>query len=490
MSRKVILLAAFGLIMSGIACKSGAEDSTWSDRLFSEGKMVFYQAINEDLAAHPKKNLLTEAEKAKIHEAATRYPRLYGLIVNIYYQKEAPELRKLLAENSREARKKFSEKYLEIVRFSALNFVEAFFLTDWTTDWIRKNMAKYKDLDAVDLVIRTIGHDAKLAAPDPQTPPAEISPEFQNQGALKAGRFIEAHRLTRGKGAKIAILDTGIDERHPIFKNTLWGRHFSLVGREGKPWDTDVTVVDWGWHGTLISSIATVYAPEAQLTMYKFGDGETQNEPAYQLLMHSIIAACIYKAVDDGNDIISISASGASLDAEYLREAVSYAHAKNRVVISGNLYSKWFKQGNTLNFPGQYPTVISVTAAEKKKDGTYGYWDVCAPDKTTAVAAANDIFGAFPLHAKEKDAYVPSISAAIPTVAALCAMVVSAYPPLGTEKPGEYADAVRRLVLENANPQAVGFKGFSPECGYGLIDALKTVEAAVKLNAVRAGKSD
>jgi hypothetical protein len=198
-----------------------------------------------------------------------------------------------------------------------------------------------------------------------------------------------------------------------------------------------------------------------------------------------MVAACIYKAVDDGNDIICISASGASLDVEYLRKAVAYAHEKNRIVICGNLYSQWAKLGNMLNFPAQYPTVISVTAAEKKKDGRYGYWDVCAPDKMTAIAVPNEIFGAFPLHAKEKDSYIPSISAAIPVVAALCALTVSVYPPLGTEEPGEYADTIKRLVLENADPKAVGFEGFSPECGYGLIDALKTVEAAVKLNAER-----
>ena len=41
------------------------------------------------------------------------------------------------------------------------------------------------------------------------------------------------------------------------------------------------------------------------------------------------------------------------------------------------------------------------------------------------------------------------------------------------------------LVIENANPERVGFHGFSPECGYGLIDAEKTVQAALALNAKR-----
>ena len=146
--------------------------------------------------------------------------------------------------------------------------------------------------------------------------------------------------------------------------------------------------------------------------MYKFGDGETQNDPPYQLLMQCLVAASIYKAVHDGNDIISISASGSSLDLDYLRQACQYAYDHNTVIISGNLYSRWYKMGNVLNFPSQYETVVSVTAAEPREDGSYGYWDVCAPDKSTFVAAPNDIFAGMPTYMDEEDTYIPSISAA------------------------------------------------------------------------------
>jgi hypothetical protein len=238
--------------------------------------------------------------------------------------------------------------------------------------------------------------------------------------------------------------------------------------------------VDWGVHGTAITSIAARYAPEAQITMYKFGDGETQNDPPYQLLMQCIVASSIYRAVHDGNDIISISASGSALDIDYLRDACRYAYENNVIVVCGNLYSRWYKMGNVLNFPSQYETVVSVTAAEPKADGTYGYWDVCAPDEATFVAAPNDIFAGMPTYMDEEDAYIPSISAAIPVVSALFALTVSAYPPQGNEGFGEYVDLLVNLVKDNANPEAVGFDGFSPECGYGLIDAEKTVKSAVE----------
>jgi hypothetical protein len=130
-----------------------------------------------------------------------------------------------------------------------------------------------------------------------------------------------------------------------------------------------------------------------------------------------------------------------------------------------------------------------VTAAAPKGDGTYGYWDVCAPDEATFVAAPNDIFAGTPTYMEEDDLYIPSISAAIPVVSALFALTISSYPALGTEGPGEYVDTVMNLVKGSANPEAVGFDGFSPECGYGLIDAEKTVKNAVEKNKRRNKKN-
>jgi subtilisin family serine protease len=488
MTSILILLCIFGLSLS-FACKgTGPKESgaSWQDALYNQGKDIFYQTVRSEIAAHPKRASLTEAELQKIQESETRYPRLYGILVNVFYQKDEPTFTLLLDKADKKSRRRFSVMYLDLARFAGHMFVGAFFATDASTDFARKINPNYKDLDAVDLVVRSVGYGAKLdAAPPREFFKNPVSPEFERQGALDGARFRQAHAITRGKGAKIAILDSGIDESHSIFKTTKWGKNFSLVGRDGRPWSDDAPLVDWGWHGTLISSVAACYAPEAQLTVYKFLDGDTQNDPAYLLLIESFLAASIYRAVHDGNDIISISASGATLDSEYMREACQYAYNQNRVLISGALYSKWFKQGTTLNFPAQYKTVVAVTAAQKNADGKYGYWDVCAAQKENTVAAPNDIFGAFPTYVGEKDAYIPSISAAIPVVASLFALTVSVHPRQGNELPGQYAQSLMDLVNKNANPERVGFKGFSPECGYGLIDAEKTVQAALELNSRR-----
>jgi subtilisin family serine protease len=474
-----------GLVLLIVSCEGNTSPQSWLNNLYAEGRKMFYQTIREELSGHPMRSSLTEGEAAKIREAEIRYDRLYELLVNVFYQKDEPVFTSLISQGNKASRKKFAGMYRSVVNQAAHSFVEAFFATDAATEKMRKMIAKYKDLDAVDLVVRSIGYYAKLDKPDANAPVKPLNPEFEKQGALDGAAFRAAHQFTRGKGAKIAILDTGIDMGHPVFWNTQWGPHFSLVGRMGPPWESAAPLVDWGFHGTLISSVAAIFAPEARLTMYKFGDGDTQNDPPFGYLMDCLVAASIYRAVHDGNDIINISASGGTLDVPYLKEACRYAYDQNRVVICGNLYMRWYEMGNTHNFPAQYDSVVSVTAAERRKDGTYGYWNVCAPDKTVDVAAPNDVFGAFPTYVGREDSYIPSISAAIPVVASLFALIVSEYPRTGREAPGAYAQSLIDLVLRSTDPHKVGYEGFTPECGYGLIDAEKAVRRAQALRLKR-----
>jgi len=476
---------SIGLVILFVSCKGNTSPQSWLDNLYAEGRKTFYQTIRDELSSHPRRSSLTEGEAAKIREAETRYDRLYGLLVNVFYQKDEPVFTRLISQGDTASRKKYAEMYRSVVNLAAHSFIEAFFATDAATEKMRKMIEIYKDLDAVDLVVRSIGYHAKLDKPDANAPVKPLNPEFEKQGALDGANFRAAHRLTRGNGVKIAILDTGIDMDHPVFRNTQWGPHFSLVGRMGPPWESAAPLVDWGFHGTLISSVAAIFAPEARLTIYKFGDGDTQNDPPFGYLMECLVAASIYKAVHDGNDIINLSAGGATLDIPYLKEACQYAYSQNRVVISGNLYMRWYKMGNTRNFPAQYDGVVSVTAAERRKDGTYGYWNACAPDKTVDVAAPNDVFGAFPTYIGREDSYIPSISAAIPVVASLFALIVSEYPRTGEEAPGAYAQTLIDLVVQSADPHKVGYEGFTPECGYGLIDAEKAVRSAQALRLKR-----
>jgi hypothetical protein len=479
-------LAGLSAALSLTACTSRPAAKAPLESLFAEGRAVFYGAVAADVDRHPERGRLKASERTKIAGLQSVYPRLYAILMNYYYQKEAPVFSSLLDEAGPESMRRFREKYLELARFASRMFVDSLFKASPSGFYFQDFIPRFKDKDSIDLVAMATGHQANIDLPAADKIVSKsLSPEFEKQWGLAAARFREAHRITKGKGVRVAVLDTGIDMSHPVFRDTAWGRHFNFVGRDGFPWlASGPPMVDWGWHGTVVTSIVAKYAPEAQITVYRYMDGDTQNDSPLPIVVSSIMGAGIYKAVHDGNDIINISA-GTSIHVPYLQEACQYAYDNNVLIVTGSPYYQGRYLGGAEDYPGQYPTTVAVTAVDRLAENKYGYWPVASPETTTAVGAPAAPFVAYPAYTGETDNYAPGISCATPIVASLAALVESIYPRLGTEAPGLYIETIRKLIQENANPRLVGFDGFSPECGYGMIDAAKTVEAALRMQAAR-----
>jgi subtilisin family serine protease len=482
----ILIAGVVGLFSAGFfsGCSSPAKPTLRT--LFDEGRTIFYKAVAEEVAHHPMRGQLNPAELTKIRKLQVAYPRLYAILVNYYYQKDAPVFKALLDSGSGEAMRCFREKYLDLARFSAHMFAESLFEPSPTGAYFMDLIPRFKGKDAVDLVAMSAGLLAKLDLPSPdKIEHKTLSPEFEKQWGLDAARFRAAHKLTKGRGVRVAVIDSGIDISHPVFQNTRWGAHFNFVGRDGFPWvENGPPMVDWGWHGTVVTSIVARYAPEAQITVYRYLDSDTQNDSPLPLVVTSLMGAAIYKAVHDGNDVINLSA-GSNLHVPYLQEACRYARDHNVIFVTAGPYYMGRYLGGNEDYPGQYPENVSVTAIAKLGENRYGYWDVAAPESTITVGSPNAPFVAYPTYVGEKDDYAAGISCATPIVASLVALVESVYPRLGTEPPGQYADTIKKLLTENADPRAVGFDGFSPECGFGLIDAEKTVKAALRLADAR-----
>lgn len=192
---------------------------------------------------------------------------------------------------------------------------------------------------------------------EPAGPPDEPAwvaddPLLPRQWALTRLGAASAWQLTRGTGALIAVVDTGVDASHP----DLAGR--VQMGRDFVDGDDDSSDVQG--HGTHVAGIAGASAGD--------GYGIAGMAPASTILAvrvldaqgggdYSWVASGIVHAADRGADVINLSLGGGT-SSELLRSAVDYASAKGAVVTcaSGN------EAATQLGFPARYANCVAIGA--------------------------------------------------------------------------------------------------------------------------------
>jgi hypothetical protein len=169
---RLVIWALVILGLSGLFFSAGCREKSaspppraWLDSLFEQGRAAFFQTIRDEISTHPERGRLTATELLKIQEAETRYGRLYGILINVFYQKDEPVFTGLLEKGDKKSLSRFSGMYLDLARFAGHMFVRTFFDSEFGTDLLRKTHPAYKDLDAADLVVRSVGYHAKLDAP-------------------------------------------------------------------------------------------------------------------------------------------------------------------------------------------------------------------------------------------------------------------------------------------------------------------------------------
>jgi len=178
------------------------------------------------------------------------------------------------------------------------------------------------------------------------------------EGAIPFGRDalkfigIGEGNLEFGKGIKVAVIDSGIQE-HETFseKNIL---EYDLV-RDAN--GNLVPIDSNNGHGTAVASIIAVsdprylgVAPAAEILSYRVLDNDGYSD-SYTL------AEAIIQAADSGADIINISL-GSKGDSGIVRRAVDYANDAGVLIVAatGN------EGANSISFPAAIDGVVAVAA--------------------------------------------------------------------------------------------------------------------------------
>jgi type VII secretion-associated serine protease mycosin len=315
-----------------------------------------------------------------------------------------------------------------------------------------------------------------VAALLPGAPAAYADQIRDQQWPLTALHAQEAWQTTKGKGVTVAVLDTGVDAKHPdLTGQVLPGKDF--IGFGAKPGDSA-----WARHGTAMAGIIAGHghgpgdsegvlgiAPQAKILPVRviLEDTDPKRQQARRT-RGDALAKGIRWAADHGADVINLSLGDDSKTAHPDAQedaAVQYALRKGIVVVASAGNSG--QHGNPASYPAAYPGVIAVAAVNE-----YGnhaafsterwYADVAAPGVQVVIADPDGHY---------YDGW--GTSAACAYASGVVALIRAAHPKLSPAQ-------IRSLLEETARDKPSG--GRDDAVGAGLIDPAAALRAAAKLH--------
>ncbi|MEB3284725.1 MAG: S8 family serine peptidase [Candidatus Sericytochromatia bacterium] len=304
-------------------------------------------------------------------------------------------------------------------------------------------------IDGQDIKARPIARTVSYGPNDP------LLPAQYSYHTLNADRFWL--KQTGTPNCVVAIIDSGIDARHP-----------DLQGACVPGWDLTVTPPQSGGledpygHGTHVAGIVGArtnnaigiagLAPGCKLLPVKI----------FNQFGHStagITAEAIVWAVDHGAKVINCS-WGTPLPGEATMEAVRYAMEKDVVVVAASGNSG---KNDGLNYPAAQDGVIAV-AASTDIDGwasfsTWGDWvDLAAPGES--------ILSTFPTARGTGYRLMRGTSMAAPHVTAAAALLRSDNPALTQAQVADVLYSTAKDIVRS---------GFDPYSGHGRVDPARAL---------------
>lgn len=292
------------------------------------------------------------------------------------------------------------------------------------------------------------------------------------------------------KKVLLAVIDTGIDYKHPELKNSLWINSAEDLNGNNILDSLDINNIDddgngyvddaIGWdftdaprfpdggdyldpdndpmdefqsgHGTQIAGIISAKADDAGIVGIT-PDIKVMNlraGTASGYLEEDDVAEAIVYAVDNGAKVINMS-FGDIVVSSFLKDVIRYAHSENVVLVA----SAGNSGTNELHFPSGFAETISVGATDSL-DAVAGFssWgqtlDLTAPGQNIF---STKIGGGFN--------YSNGTSFSAPMVAAAAAFVLANYPTFSNEQ-------VRNILKSSVDD--FGASGWDPYYGSGRLN--------------------
>jgi hypothetical protein len=428
------------------------------DTLYIEGKHLFYEILRREA----QKMQLVDKEREMLSKAQKKIPGLYEHLMNFYHFHKKPDRKKGV---------NFQSRLLNFSRNMAEEFIQS--ISEFSSNG---------EVPSLESVLYSTGYFSRKMFPIYREYRRPIGKQVRAQWAFKQLKIKEVHSLSKGKGIKLAIIDTGVDPTLKEIRSRIVKWKDFLDG--SKPaFDNGKFPFDWSGHGTSIASVVFQVAPEIELAIVKVYDNETMNTVPPSRWSAYLYAAGMIWAAENGADIINLSAVFRT-DTKAIREAAKYCWEKNIVVVSPVANVSKNEGDQTLSFPAAYPWTIAVGGVEKNNgklrvselSSEAVYLDVVAP--------ASGIYAEMPsyLDRKVRPQYTHGNSMAVPFVAGTASLMLSAMDDQALlklkERPGNLVETIRIMLRKTSSNAILGFEKPNPTSGYGYINIQKAVEMA------------
>ncbi len=452
-------------------------------QIFNEAKEEFFTTINKILEKHFLKSELSQDDLKRIEDGQNQIPWLFERIMIIAYQKDEPLFSKWIQIGDKDSLDKFRKKFISLAKDYAARFVGSLFRKSPFAEFSMK-LPHNKGKSTLDLVLQTLGYNVNNSLPDiPRIEwfKNEIEPDFNSQWGIDAVNARQCWPITKGADVIVAVIDSGIDPYNSLFKDKVVPG-FNFLERTTPPWsDESPPMIDYGLHGTGVSSVLMAIAPECRIMPVRIGASRTMNDPPYAYWLVEWAAAGIYYAVNRGAHIISKSAR--LLPAEPVTaEAVRYAYEHNVIICNsaGNMPRVHLGLRPEEMLYRAFDKEVLLIGGVEKRGEQIRPWPNSVPGTFVDIAApSKDVFVFVPVYMKgQKNSYVAGTSLSAPIAAGVAALMRSVAPPSDAilKNPGAYVRLVSRSLKETTRLEILGMAEPNEAVGYGLIDAYEAVK--------------
>lgn len=291
--------------------------------------------------------------------------------------------------------------------------------------------------------------------------------ENENENIAQIGADYAWNLGYDGTGVKVAVIDSGIDKEHSMFKD-------KIIAEKDFTNSTESRMDDKYGHGTHVAGIVAGngkykgVAPGASLMNAKIFDDEGYGT------LKSVLEA-IEWAIDNDADILSMSLTFyTNEEIPSLNKAIDDAIKKKIVVVAGagncGPCNKWCDGFEGVGGLGNYEPVITVGAVDKNNELACfsSFQNFKGYSKPEIMAPGVAVLSSLP---NENYARLDGTSMATPHISGVAALLLQKNPKLS---PAE----IKRMMETTATD--INKKGKDTETGYGVVNVTELFSSSIE----------